>query len=372
MGLFDWFRRDPAPEIGIAVTEASGIGATEEIRDESTDISGPLAILNGLTDFSIGTVKASFDAYFWTRNATEQTLDFLGVIDQDEKYARFEAVGETKQQDTITQDELTGGDIEFLKDSISAARHGYLDESQLKRKGLLDKDGYVLDSKAIYQLNPGRWEETELTWAEREFDLIRVREKEGFVFGEGPYQANVALLQNVETGEYAISVGGTNSIADVNTDIWGLVFAGNTLGHGRAVTSIIDEFFAEDIPEGASVDIFGHSLGGGEALLQYRQTPERFDDVVVLQAVGIGGQDGTYYDQFVFDGQGDENIIEIFGDDPDNDFNDAVTYWGHVGAGTVYDLTEVGSDGGIELLDSHLLEGVWNALPQEEDQLLMA
>ncbi|MBM7069438.1 hypothetical protein [Actibacterium sp. 188UL27-1] len=341
----------------------------EQIDDLRGSSSQFLDWLNAFTDRSVGFVEKSADAYFAGRHAVESVQRLFGWQDPD-TYAMFDPVGVRKPQETIT--DFSIADIEFLKDSVNAARHGSLDESKLFQAGLVDDNGYIVDTPAFFGEAELNWGTSEINWAASEFDLIRVREETGFVRGEGPYEANVALLYNVETDAYTISIGGTQGLADVNTDIWGLVFNGNTLSHGAAMTQIIDQFFEEDIPEGADVVLVGHSLGGGEALLQYRLTPDRFDQVVPIQTVGIGGDDGTYFDQYLWDKVGDAKIFEIFGDDPDTDFNDAVTYWGHVGAGTVYDIAGVGSDGGIELLDSHLLDGVWTALPSGEDPVTIA
>ncbi|WP_208353920.1 hypothetical protein [Pseudaestuariivita rosea] len=330
-----------------------------------------MSILDIIADVAITEVRSAFDSYFAGRDRVESFLDRFGLLDPD-RYDAFEVVGEEVPQETIEVSDFADSDYDVIRDALITSRHGYLDQSELQDEGLVDADGYVTDLDGIYDFvsrdsflpfQDEAWLDSEVTYARESFELLRVVEEKGFSPNGGLYEANVSLMRDLDTGEYVISIGGTSSLSDVNTDIVGLFLAGNTLEHGEAVNRIVADMFANDIPAGANVDISGHSLGAAAALELYDSNPGAFDEVFVVQAVGLGGADGTYYDQYRADGVGDESIIEIFGDDPGEDFNDVVTYWGHVGSGTVYDLGDnvVNADNGPsnEFLDSHLLDNLW-------------
>ncbi len=302
----------------------------------------------------------------------EQSLDASTSNNAPRDYIASEEV----VQECITLEQCTSADIDLMKDVIVAARTGYLDYSVLKRHGYVDSDGYVLDSDALYDswlLQAGFWggngtgsyfSDEELAWGQENFEVIRVLEATNGWF-QLPYEVNLSLLQDKDTGDYTISLAGTSvlSIGDWFTNL------GNTFGvttpHYKAESKLIDRLFEEDIEEGATVDIVGYSMGGTQAMLQYYRTPDLYDDVYAIQPQGLDGLAGTLYDDFLWDGMGDDNITAIMSDEKGFDFNDIVTNIGHIPAGTIYDVTvDDGNNDGFfdNFLESHYLEDVWDAV----------
>jgi len=295
-----------------------------------------------------------------------------GYVPVDPDLSRFEPVSALAEQvpsQTIKSVDWTLDQEIEVRDAIVAAQIGYADYSELFAAGAVDADGYVLDAELVYETEG--WLDGIVTWADDRFEIIRVLEESSSSF-LASFEANVTLLQNNVTNEYYISVGGSDGFGDALSDIT-LILSEDTGASEDAISAIIAEFFEDDIEDGAIVNLAGHSLGGAEVVLQYRDNPELFDDVYAVQAVGIGGFDGTHYDQTIWDGIGDANITEITGDDPGNDFNDLVTSWGHIGAGQTFHVEEVilASDEpdllrDLEVIDAHLLDNLWASLPGGE------
>lgn len=300
---------------------------------------------------------------------------------EDSNLARFEPVvpeSEQVQQVVKADTTLTQSELAETRDAMIASRIGYADYSELREKGVLDSNGYVINDAGFYReagkqtsvpLSGENWSSSEIAWAQENFDIIRVMEQSGNS-QFGGYEANVALMKHKKTGEYFISVGGTDSVKDALTD-FNLIVNSDTGPSRAAIRGIIDKMLREDVPANAVVNLAGHSLGGAEVIQQYRDTPHRFDHVYALNAVGTGGFDGTYYENYVWDKKGDPHVTEIRGDDAGTDFNDLVVYWGVIGAGRVIDLGDIPNVGesdvfgpDLELLDAHLLGNMWAALPQ--------
>lgn len=281
-------------------------------------------------------------------------------------------VSEAVVQKWITLEQCDTADIDLMKDLVVAARLGFLDYSDLKRKGYVDSDGYVLDSDALYEssllksgyFGPTSFSNEELAWGQENFEIIRVLEATNGWF-QLPYEVNLSLLQHQDSGDYVISLAGTRmtSIGDWFTNL------GNTLGlttpHYKKESQLIDQLFEDDIEEGASVSIVGYSMGGTEAMLQYYRTPDLYDNVYAIQPQGLDGLRGTLYDDFCWDGRGDNKITAIMSDEKGFDFNDIVTKTGHIPAGTVYDVTvDDGNNNGFfgNFVESHILTDVWDAV----------
>lgn len=300
---------------------------------------------------------------------------------EDSNLSRFEpVVPESEQVHQVIKADtsLTQSELNETRDAMIASRIGYADHSELRDKGVLDGQGYVVNEAAFYReaavktslpLTGENWSQSEIAWAQENFEVIRVLEQSG---GSqfGGYEANVTLMKHTKTGEYFISVGGTDSVADALTD-FNLIVNADTGPSRAAIRGMINTMLREDVPADAVVNLSGHSLGGAEVIQQYRDTPHRFDHVYALNAVGTGGFDGTYYENYVWDKKGDPNVTEIRGDDAGTDFNDLVNYWGVIGAGRVIDLGDIPNVGesevfgpDLELLDAHLLGNMWAALPQ--------
>lgn len=295
-----------------------------------------------------------------------------GYVPVNPDLTRFEPVSALEDQvqsQTIQSAQWSLDQQIEVRDAIVAAQIGYADYSELLAAGAVNADGYVLDAALVYETEG--WLDGIVTWADDRFEIIRVLEDSSSSFLAG-FEANVTLLQNTATGEYYISVGGSDGFGDAISDI-SLILSEDTGASEDAISAMIATFFEDDIEDGGIVNLAGHSLGGAEVVLQYRDNPELFDDVYAVQAVGIGGFDGTHYDQTVWDGIGDANITEITGDDPGNDFNDLVTSWGHIGAGQTFHVEEVilASDEpdflrDLDLIDAHLLDNLWASLPGGE------
>ncbi len=287
----------------------------------------------------------------------------------------FIAKGCSVMQQTFTLTELDNAQIAEIKDAVVAARAGYLDYSTLRFFRHVDKDGYVKDSDGlmdsfvvkfpIYGYEGSGWSYDQRAWLKDNYEVIRVLEEKNYL-NKTPYEVNIALLQDKNTGDYTISLAGTNaySLADWGTDL--LNFLTVPASHNEVQSALVDKLFAEDIEEGANVDLVGHSLGGHSVITQYLENPERFDDVYALQPAAVGGIEGMYYDEFLWDGTGDKNITAILTKEEkiDFEFNDAVIESGHIPAGTVYDLTTNTVSGNLldQLIDSHLLDHLWDAV----------
>ncbi len=301
--------------------------------------------------------------------AYDAILSFVNTAydDDDINVDQFKPVApesEQVQHRTITDDVWTVEETNMVRDAVALSQVGYADLSDLiaADTGAVDLDGYVIDQGAVFDFYD--WNEGEEDWLDSQFEIIRIQEAEI----ELVYEANVTLLQSYETQEYFVSIGGTASIADAITDA-ALVFFGTTFSQ-FAISDIIADFFENDIAEDATVNLVGESLGGAEALLQYQSAPDLFDEVFLVNSAGLGGFEGTYYDQNMWDGTGDANITEITGDDDGTDFNDLVTSLGHIGAGQTYYVEEIvqaaGNDDN-EFIDSHMNDNFWASLPGGEN-----
>ncbi len=309
-------------------------------------------------------------------NTEKQSSDTAADTETSNNAPRDYIVSEKVMQECIALEECTSADIDIMKDAIVAARTGYLDYSVLKRYGYVDSDGYVKDSDALYDswlLQAGFWgrngsasyfSDEELAWGQENFEVIRVLEATNGWF-QMPYEVNLSLLQDKDSGDYTISLAGTSltSIGDWFTNI------GNTLGvttpHYKKESELIDLLFEEDIEEGATVNLVGYSMGGTQAMLQFYRTPDLYDEVYAIQPQGLDGLAGTLYDDFYWDGTGDSNITAIMSDEKGFDFNDIVTNAGHIPAGTVYDVTvDDGNNDGFfnNFVESHYLSDVWDAV----------
>ena len=357
MGFFSWLT-DPVTDAVDATTNFVQDRIFDPIADAATDATGWV-----IDETSEAAIKALMTGLDDTFKGPYRPID--------RNLSRFDTVADEadqKQAETINSEDWTADQTIEIRDAVVAAQLGYSDHSDLFDAGAVDADGYVIDVDQLYET--GDWNAGLSLWAEERFEVIRVLEEEDNLFSG--YEANVTLLLNTAEDEYYISVGGTNSIGDTFSDI-SLVLSEDTGASEEAISEIIDQLFADDIPDGATVNLAGHSLGGAEVVLQYRENSEAFDDVYAVQAVGIGGFDGTYYDREIWDGVGDANITEITGDDAGTDFNDLVVSWGHIGAGQTFHVEDVNlaSDGSdffsdLDLVDSHLLDNLWASLPGGE------
>ncbi len=353
---------EASQEFAEAVTEFTSNGITAA-AETVVDWLAPL--LEPAGEEAIEAVIDGLDAKF--------ANDYQPV---DSDFSRFDPVVPEAEQvahQTIDSNDMTIAEQVEVRDAVVAATFGYADYSVLLEGGSIDEDGYILDAELFYSeaglyedWMPGMQE-----WADERFEVIRVQEAidGGFIDG---YQANVTLTQSTVTGEYFVCIGGTDSFDDLWSDL-SLILGEDTGDSQDAVSDIIGGFYADDIPDGAVVNLAGQSLGAAEALLQYQDNPDAYDDVYAIQAVGLGGFDGTYYDQYVWDGMGDPNIIEINADDADTDINDLITSWGHIGAGTTYQVDDLvtASESAtfahdLELVDAHLLDNLWASLPEGE------
>ena len=319
-------------------------------------------------------VKSQLDA----RYRHERFLSRLGLFDFA-VYDRFEPIKDPQPQLVVTGRELNPAQEHEVRSGLVLSRHGYLDYSDLSALGAIDTEGYVQDIATLYghvgtqieglgsqRLN---WSQGEIDFAQSHYEVVRVLEAVGDGSLSETYQANVSLLRDLTHHQYIICVGGTTSIEDIKTDVI-LGLTGETGAHGVAVNNMVNTLFAQDIPRNAVVNLAGHSLGGAAVLELYQGTPERFNTVYHVQGAGYGGQDGSYYERHIWQGEGDANIIEIFADDPDPDDNEMTTFWGFVGSGTLYDLSDVlvnvgeseivGPDS--EFFDSHWIGNLWASL----------
>jgi len=335
----------------------------EAIAEAVTDAVGSLidTVSAEAIEVAIDTIETSFDNGYTPNNPDLKR--FEPVVPENEQL----------QSSTIDSADWTATEVTEIRDAVVAAQIGYADYSELLAAGAVDAEGYVVNSNTLYQ--EAGWLDGIVNWANERFDIIRVLEDSSSSFLAG-YEANVTLAQNTATNEYFIAIGGTSSVGDVVTDL-NLIFSEDTGASEDAITDMINQLFTDNIGADAIVNLVGHSLGGAEAVLQYRDDPDLFDQVYAVQAVGIGGFDGTYYDQNVWGGVGDANITEITGFDADTDFNDLVTWWGHTGAGQTYNVANVENavDEGnffedLELVDAHLLDNLWASLPGGQDPII--
>lgn len=363
MGWRNWWKKAAEKVVETVESVVDFVTATaSSVIDAVTGAVGNL--IDGVSDKAIEAAIESADAAF--ENYTPANPDLT----------RFEPVvpdAEQVQSTTAESADWSNSELTEVRDAVAAAQLGYADYSDLLAAGAVDADGYVINSDILY--DAAGWLGGIVDWASDRFEIVRVLEDASSSLFGG-YEANVTLIENNATGEYFIAVGGTASLPDVLSDI-NLLLTEDTGASEDAISDMIAQFFADDIADGATVNLAGHSLGGAEAVLQYRDDPDAFDQVYAIQSVGIGGIDGTYYDRNVWDGVGDANITEITGDDAGSDFNDLVTYWGHIGAGQTYhvedviqadDEDEFFSD--LDLVDSHLLDNLWASLPGGENPIL--
>lgn len=387
MGWFSWIKKvvDPVVTAVEEATEAFVQTVVEPLAEAVTNVASSVwetvtktaaGIAEAVSDAVGGLVDTvSEEAFEVAINTAEHIFD-NGYQPSDPDLSRFEPVvpvADQVQSMTIDSADWTTDETIEIRDVVVAAQIGYADYSELFAAGAINADGYVISTEAVYA--EAGWLDGIVSWASERFEIIRILEDASSSL-LGGFEANVTLTQNIVTGDYFIGIGGTNSLGDVLTDL-NLVLGEDTGASEVAITDMIGQFFADDIEAGATVNLSGHSLGGAEAVLQYRDDPDMFDHVYAIQAVGIGGFDGTYYDQTIWDGMGDANITEITGDDPGTDFNDLVTYWGHIGAGKTYHVAEVENavdDGNffedLELVDAHLLDNLWASLPGGQDPVL--
>jgi hypothetical protein len=367
VGLFNWIKEkiiEPVIDVAEAAVDFVVDKVVTPVIDTVTD-----SALKAVGDLADQAGEAAVDVVLDT---LDHTFD-NGYVPIDPDFSRFEpVVTETGQVQSTTIDSADWTETETveIRDALVAAQIGYSDYTDLLAAGAVDIDGYVIDSEIL--LEESGWLDGIDGWIDDRFEIIRVLEDSSSSF-IGGFEANVTLAENVETGEFFIAIGGTNSLGDVATDI-SLVLSEDTAGSQDAIADLIDDFFENDIDAGAFVNIVGHSLGGAEAVLQYRDNPDLFDHVYAVQSVGIGGVDGTFFDQNIWDGVGDENVTEITGFDDGSDFNDLVTFWGHIGAGQTYNVADVVNADDeadffrdLEFVDSHLLDNLWASLPGGQD-----
>lgn len=337
----------------IDVVQSGFAVAKDYVITQATKLA--FAVANGVTDVAFKTMIDIWDT----------AVDKIGPkLDAD--YTEFEVVGQAVAHVTYDTADISVETEVELRDAIVTAQVGHADYDVFLDAGAIDADGYVTDEVLFYET--GEWYAPLENWAEQRFDVIRVVEANSDFFIP-TYESNVVLMQNVVDDTYYIAVGGTVGLADIITDI-NLVIEGTTGDSVAAISGIIDMLFEEDIPENASVVLSGMSLGGAEVVLQYRNNPEAFDHVYAISSAGLGGIKGTYYDENVWDGMGDEKITEINGDDPGYDFNDLVTSLGHVGAGQTYFIDEIIQAPGdiqltaqLEVGDTHNLGNIFASLP---------
>ena len=376
MGWFNWISKviDPVVNAVEKVAETFVQTVIEPLSNAITSIwEGVTAtvdkIVEVVTDVVGSLIDTSSEAAIEAAFEIIETTFDNGFVPDNPDLSRFEpVVPEAEQVQSVTIDSADWTETETIeiRDAVVAAQIGYADYSDLLAVGAVDIDGYVIDSGALYE--QAGWLDGIVDWASERFDIIRVLEDASSSLLAG-FEANVTLLQNNATNEYFIAAGGTNSFGDVQSDI-NLIFSEDTGASEDAISGIINTFFEDDIADDAVVNLAGHSLGGAEVVLQYRDDPDLFDHVYAIQAVGIGGFDGTFYDQNIWDGVGDANITEITGFDDDTDFNDLVTSFGHIGAGQTFNVAEVVNAvdeedffSDLELVDSHLLDNLWASLP---------
>ncbi len=301
----------------------------------------PAVALDGITTF--------IDTYYSPNDIN--TSDYEPVVPQADRV----------QHETITSDTWSDAETTLVRDAVALGQLGYADYSDLFDAGAVDADGYVFNDAAVYDFYD--WNDGLEDWTSNRFDIVRTQE----ATIELVYEANVTLLQNLDTSDYFISIGGTSSVEDAITDA-ALVFFGTTFSQ-FAISDIIAGFFEDDIAQDATVNLVGESLGGAEALLQYRTNPDQFDEVFAVVSAGLGGFEGTYYDRNIWDGMGDPNITEINGNDAGTDFNDLVTSLGHIGAGQTYfieDVIQAAGNTDNEFIDSHMTDNLWASLPGGE------
>lgn len=396
MGWFSWIRKkviEPVVEAVVepiveAVVEPIVTHVIEPVVTAVTDFVDTVneTVITPIVDYAVAAfetakdyvvtevTKLAFDVVDGITNAAFQkvieiwnnAVDRVGpTIETD--FAQFAPVGETVQHTTISTNDISAEVEVELRDAIVSSQVGHADYDVFLAAGAIDADGYVLDEALFYET--ADWYVPLEDWAAARFDVVRVLEAESDFFIP-TFEANVALMHNVVTDIYFISVGGTQGIADIITDI-NLVVAGDTGDSADAISGLIESFYLDgDIPADASVVLSGMSLGGAEVLQQYRLDPDAYDHVYAITSAGLGGIEGTYYDNEVWDGMGDENITEINGDDPGYDFNDLVTSLGHIGAGQTYFIDEIIQAPGdipiqaqIEAGDSHNLGNIFASLP---------
>ncbi len=387
MGWFSWIKKvvDPvvqaveqATEVFIQtvvepVVEAVTAAASSVWEAVTTTAAG---IVDAVTEAVGGLIDNVSEEAFEVAINTADHIFENGYQPNNPDLSRFEPVvpeAEQVQSTTIDSAAWTTDETTEIRDAVVVAQIGYADYSDLFAAGAINADGYVISTEAVYA--EAGWLDGIVNWASERFEIIRILEDASSSL-LGGFEANVTLTQNIVTGDYFVGIGGTSSFGDILSDL-NLVLTEDTGASEIAITQMIGQFFADDIEDGATVNLSGHSLGGAEAVLQYRDDPDMFDHVYAIQSVGIGGFDGTYYDQEIWDGVGDANITEITGDDPGTDFNDLVTYWGHIGAGTTYHVAEVENavdDGNffedLELVDAHLLDNLWASLPGGQDPVV--
>ena len=388
MGWFSWIRKKVVePIVEVVIEPIVQTVITHVVEPVTTAVGSivdavvtPVVAYVGQTfeaarDYVVAEVtKLAFDvvdgvtdtAFRKLIDIWDSAVDRIGPeIETD--FSQFAPVGNTVEHVEIsTNDISTEVEVE-LRDAIVSSQVGHADYDVFLAAGAIDADGYVLDEALFYET--GEWYAPLEDWAEARFDVIRVLEADSDFFIP-TFEANVALMYNVETDTYFISVGGTVGVADIITDI-NLVVAGDTGDSIDAISGLIDMFFEDgDIPADASVVLSGMSLGGAEVVQQYRLNPDAYDHVYAITSAGIGGIEGTYYDLEEWDQMGDEKITEINGDDPGFDFNDLVTSLGHIGAGRTYFIDEIIQAPGdiplqaqIEAGDSHNLGNIFASLP---------
>ena len=394
MGWFSWFRKKVVEPVVTTITEVIVEPIIEHVVEPvvavvtgvvdtvAETIIPPIisAVQSGLevakdyvitqaTSLAFTVADAVTDVAFKTLiNIWDKAVDLIGP-NLNADYSEFDVVGNAvKHVEYDSADISVETEVE-LRDAIVTAQVGHADYTAFFEAGAVDMDGYVTDEALFYET--GDWYAPLEDWAEQRFDVIRVVESNSDFFIP-TYESNVALMQNVVTDTYYISVGGTVGLADIITDI-NLVLEGSTGDSVGAIAGIIDMFFEDDIPEGASVVLSGMSLGGAEVVLQYRNNPDAFDHVYAITSAGLGGIKGTYYDNDVWEGEGhfgDEKITELNGNDPGYDFNDLVTSLGHIGAGQTYFIDEIIQAPGdialtaqLEAGDSHNLGNIFASLP---------
>ncbi|MEJ6402974.1 hypothetical protein [Yoonia sp. 2307UL14-13] len=388
MGWFSWLRKKVVEPVVEAVEEAAETfveKVIEPVVEVVTTVVDTVVqtvtatvdkVVDAVTEAVGGAIEGASEAVFEaTLNVADNIFenDYQPINPDLSRFEPVAALEDQVQSVTIDSNNMSAAEIVELRDATVAAQIGYADYSDLFEAGAVNIDGYVTDLDLFYAENG--WLDGLVNWASDRFEIIRVLEDASSSL-LGGFEANVTLTQNTETGEYFIGIGGTASLGDVISDI-SLVLGEDTGSSEDAITGMIAQFFEDDIADGAIVNLTGHSLGGAEAVLQYRDDPDLFDHVYAIQAVGIGGFDGTFYDRNIWDGVGDANITELTGDDAGTDFNDLVTSWGHIGAGTTYHIADVitaEDDGGffrdLEVADSHLIDNVWASLPGGQDPVV--
>lgn len=296
---------------------------------------------------------------------------------EDPNWASFIPKGKRVDRQIHSLGKLSGEEINEIKDAMVATRFAYSDYSVLLGEGLLDEKGKVLDLDQFYEraariayfpYHDVNWSAGEINWARKRFEIIAIREADGSDFG-ALYQGNLALSRSLVSGAYYIGIAGTDSIPDVVTNTYMIPY-----GNQRFPSAdLIDEWFRDLIPQGAKVILAGHSLGGSEVVLNYFWNPSRYAHVYPIQALGIGGRDGTFYSLYQDDGRGDPKITEIIGDDSGEDFNDMVVSWGYIPTGRVLCIDRTINVGesesfgpDLDFFDSHFLGNMWATLEKRK------